>query len=306
MNKKQKWFWVALVAVFLAAPNAMSMKVAVNGLDPFLVNVARFILVAFACTPFLVKAFPRLKGAALQAVLAASAAMTVAAFAFIFALKYSTASYVSVLLLLQPIMLVWYSVRLNKERVSRRALAGITLAAAGATLIVLLPLALMQNEQFVFYPVATILCLLNCLLQPLAVIKIKQANEKGGVPLLAITAVMSYIITAANAVFWLAKGAPIPAHVDGVVVGAIVYWAIINTLIARTLLVKGFEVIGSASISALTYFEMLLSVLFPVAFLHEKISLPMALGGVLILLGVYVVQHHKSDHHKHHHLYRLG
>ncbi len=304
MKSKQTWFWLALLSFTLAAPNAMVMRYAVGELDPFLLNALRFAIVALCCAPIIWQSRGFLTGKALRSVLIAGAAMSVAALTFTVALVHSTASYVSILLLLTPVVLVFYSNKLTGERISRRAMAGITLSALGAAVIVLLPLALRQNTPFTFYPLATLLCVLNCLIYPLSTIEIKKANEDHGVPMFALVGFVAGIVTVANVIAWLLSGSSVPASVSWQTVAGILYSALIISLFGRALGIWSYERVGSAVISALTYFEALVAVILPVIFLHEKVSLEMAIGGCLILFGVFVVEYHKSTHHKHHHAFR--
>jgi len=42
----------------------------------------------------------------------------------------------------------------------------------------------------------------------------------------------------------------------------------------------------------------------PIILLGEKLSPEMILGGILVLTGIYVMEHHKSTHAKHAHFAR--
>ena len=91
-----------------------------------------------------------LAGKALRSALIAGAAMSVAALTFTVALVHSTASYVSILLLLTPVVLVFYSNKLTGERISRRAIAGKKLIAVCAAGVLVLPLCLTPNTPLYF------------------------------------------------------------------------------------------------------------------------------------------------------------
>jgi len=51
------------------------------------------------------------------------------------------------------------------------------------------------------------------------------------------------------------------------------------------------------------YLETLLGVLLPMALLHEHISVFTVACGLLVLLGVFIVQSHVSLAHHHHHIW---
>lgn len=93
--------------------------------------------------------------------------------------------------------------------------------------------------------------------------------------------------------------------VDSKAIFGTIYAGVIVALGARIISVVVYERIGSAVTSALAYHETLLAILIPVIVLHEQLSIEMIIGGILILFGVYVVEHHKSKSHRHYHLFRL-
>ncbi len=304
MKTKQTWFIIALVGVLLAAPNAMFMRYAVADWHPFLLNALRFGAVAVVCLPWIWRERAAMFGRALSPTAAAGAAMTIASLAFILGLQHSQASYVSILQLLSPVVLVWYSVKLNGERVSRRAIAGITLAAAGATMVALLPFALQHKGTFVFYPFATLCGVINALSYPMVSIAMSRANQVHGVSLIALTGAMSGVVAAVSGVLWLSIGHMEAPRITTSGLLAIAYSFAAVSLVSRILTVWSYERIGSATISALVYLEGLVAVLLPILFLHETMSVAMVAGGTCILLGVFIVQYKDSSHHKHHHVMR--
>jgi len=81
---------------------------------------------------------------------------------------------------------------------------------------------------------------------------------------------------------------------------AVGYSGIVVALIGRALNVWSYERVGGAVMSALGYLETFVAILIPVVVLNEKLSPEMVIGGVLILFGVYIVEHHKHPHAKHH------
>ncbi|MFZ1249514.1 MAG: DMT family transporter [Candidatus Saccharimonadales bacterium] len=304
MKKKQIWFLIALVGALLGAPNAMFMRYAVGDWHPYLLNTIRFGVVAIICLPWIWRERKNMFGAARKPTLIASAAITVASLAFILGLQHSQASYVSILQLLAPVVLVWYSVKLTGERVSRRALAGITLAASGATMVALLPFALQQNSAFVFYPFATVCGIVNAFSYPMVSIAMSQANQKYKVSLVALAGVSSGVVAIVSVLLWVSIGHSALPHITPRGVLAILYSVVAVSLISRVLSVWAYERVGSATISALVYLEGLIAVILPIVFLHEKMSVAMVVGGVFILLGVFIVQFKESAHHKHRHITR--
>lgn len=301
-TNKKYWFYLGLLGVLISAPNATVIKYSVDSMDPFLFNALRFLLIALVTTPVLLSSLKKIRKTNIKYVLRSSIYMTIAVVSYVMAIKLSQASYVSIITLITPIIFVVLAAKMTGEKISSRSIAGITLAAIGAAVIVVLPIALAQDSQLSFKPLATMLALLNTLMFPLAIINFKKANEVG-VSLFSLLSVSSWMVFAVNALIFLFSGKQFENIGNGHIY-AIIYSGFVVALIGRLLNIISYEHIGSAVTSALGYFEIFLSILLPVLILNEKLSPEMAIGGILILCGVYVVEYHKSAHHKHHHIFR--
>ncbi len=303
-NIKHIWFFVGVVGILLAAPNATVIKHTVEGIDPTLFNALRFGLLAICLTPYIFlkrKAFTR---QSLKYSLCVGFFMAIAVVTFVWAIRLSQASYVSVLTLITPIVFILYSMKLDSQRINRRSFAGISLAAAGAFTIVALPIVVNQKAGFVFYPLATLFIFGNCLSFPLAIIFSKKAHQ-AGVPVMVTLGVSAWVIVVISVLMlpltW--NSSTLPTVTPSLLFG-ILYSGFVVALISRILNILSYENIGAVVNAALTYSETFIAVILPVFVLHEKLSKEMVIGGTLILLGVYVVEHHKSLHHKYAHLHR--
>lgn len=303
-NKKHIWFLVGIVGILLAAPNSTVIKHTVEGIDPTLFNALRFGLLAVCLTPYIFfkrKAFTK---QSLKYSLYVGLFMAIAVVTYVWAIRLSQASYVSILTLVTPVVFILYSMKLDSQRINRRSFAGISLAAAGAFTIVALPIVINQNAGFVFYPLATLFILGNCLSFPLAIIFSKKAHQ-AGVPVMATLGVSSWVIVAISMLMipLTLNASTLPSATPSLLFG-ILYSGVVVALMSRILNIVSYEHIGAVVNAALSYTETLIAVILPVFILHEKLSIEMVLGGILILLGVYVVEHHKSAHHKYAHLHR--
>lgn len=301
-TQKQKWFFIGLVGILLAAPNATVVKYTVGSLDPFFFNTIRFFIGAVVTAPFLLKDSPRFRRNNVSNALKAGVCMAIAVISYVWAIKLSHASYVTIITLITPILLVLYSAKLTGEKITSRALAGIAIAAVGAMIIVLLPIAIKQSGAFVFYPVATGLALLNCVTFPLSIIYFKRASEQG-LPMGALMSLSAWVVFAINACFLLFQHPTLTLSKRDIF--GILYSGVVVAIISRSMIVESYEHIGAAVSGALAYLETFIAILLPLAALNEKLSTGMVIGGALILTGVYVTEHHKSRHHKHYHLLRL-
>lgn len=299
VNTKKYWFLLGLIGTIIAAPNATVVKASVDESNAILFNMLRFGLISAILSPYMLVKWRKMNLKAFKYSLYMGLCMAVAVFSFVFAIAKSQASYVSILTLITPIVFIMYAVKLVGDKITRRSLAGITLAAAGAFVIVALPIALKQQSEFQFYPVATLLVLLNVLSFPLAIIFSKKAHQAGGTltSILWISSVIIFLI--AGALQLLTAGTQIQDRITPQLVESVVFSGVVVALISRAALIASYEHIGAVVSAALGYLETLIAIVLPVLVLDEKLSIEMVLGGILILFGVYIVEHHKSAHHKH-------
>lgn len=297
-----KWFLVGLLGVIVAAPNATFIKYATGDVSPTVFVGLRFSAVAIFSTPFLLAGLRKFNRQNVKYALLGGSFMTVAVMTYITAIAMSTASYVSIITLLTPIIFVFYAMKMTHEKLTKRSVAGISLAAAGAMTIVVLPIAVKSGAEFVFYPLATLIILLNCLTFPAAIINYRRANE-AGMPMGAVISIGAWVTLLTDLVLLFVRGESL-SGVGSNVMWAALYSGIIVVFVSKVLGVISYEHIGAAVTSALSYVETILAVLIPVFVLHEHLSVEVVIGGILILLGVYIVEHHKSPHHRHYHMLR--
>lgn len=297
--KTYKWFLTALAAVIIAAPNATIIRSTVLHSDPFYFTMCRFLLLGLVCLPFIIRARKQLLDtSARRDVVIASIALSIALVCYALAILHSLASYVSIVTLASPIIFIALSTRIFHEKLNRRIAAGMTLAMIGAMTLVILPIALSQNGT-AFYPLATFLALANSVGYTISIIFMRRANERG-VSMPSIIGISAWFAVALSLVLFVLFGdkASTPTNLPFWL--AVVYSGIAVALIGRALNVWSYEHVGGAVMSSLGYLETFVAILIPVFVLNEKLSPEMVIGGVLILLGVYVVEHHKHHHAKHH------
>ena len=300
-KNKHWWFLIGLLSALIAAPNATFIRsvVADGGVLQF--NIYRFTAATIVTAPIVWKHRRKYRPKNIPSMMAGSLLMTVAVLSYVSALKVAPASYVTIITLLTPIIFIIYASRLAGERFDSQSLAGVSLAAAGGLVLVAGPVALKQHGDFVFYPLGTALTLINSMTFPLSIIFFARANKKG-VPMTALMGVSTAttLVCAVALAVVTSTSVPVPSpHIAAVAL----YSGIMVAVIARSLNIASYERIGAVVSSSLGYLESLLAIILPVLVLHEQLSREMVIGGVLILLGLFVVEHHKSRHHKHHHAF---
>lgn len=286
-----KWQLLAVVPVLLAAPNGMSVKIATDGGVPAVwMSVLRFVVSALVLLPFVIMARRRFTKRNMKYAALSGVAYGIAVLSYTQAISLSQASYVSVISLGIPIFLMIYSVYLTKERVSRRALIGISVAALGSFIVVAAPLLFNGGVTSAFHPLATLLALVNVVLFPLSIILAKKANESN-LPITATFGVSASVVFALSLFVALVSGIPFPSGAiaeNPLIVIPILYGAIMVFVVAKTLTVASYRYIGSVAIGALQYLESFLSIILPILILREQMTIEMMIGGMLILAGVIV------------------
>lgn len=290
------WHLIALVPILLAVPNGTFVKVIGNTMDPAWINVIRFAMIVVVLVPFLIHARKLMTRKNVGYALLQGVAYSISVACYVFSISLSQASYVSVINLGIPILLMLYSVYLTRERVTRNAMVGISIAALGAFVIVGFPLLVEQGFTSEFNPLATILALINVAAYPLAVIFSRKANEHG-LPITAAFGVSSIVVFCVNLAIALVVSGTLPVQAlqdNPHIILMIAYTAIAVSLIARMLTVLSYKHLGSAVTGGLYYIESFTSILLPIIVLGERMTSEMLVGGILILLGVLVAE---ARHH---------
>lgn len=281
------------------------MKVVLNSIDPTTFNTLRSAICVLIALPFVVWYWRRLNRQNAVFAIGAGLCTSVAVTLTTYAIQDSQASYVSILGLMSPIMLVVFSSYFFHEKVHLRTAAGVTLAALGALVAVSIPLIIGGRTSFTLYPLATALIVLACFFLPLATILLRKANESG-LPLTSTQGISAAVVMVASFVASFAlHGAPI--NLTAVPANAwlgIGYSAVFVIFIARVFTTASFERLGAAATSGLNYLGMIVALIIPVIFLHERLSTAMVVGGVMILLGVYLSEKHHSFHPRYWHFLR--
>lgn len=148
-------------------------------IDPAWINALRFLIASIVLLPFVLRASKQMTRQNVRYAILQGVAYATAVTSFVFSVSLGRVSYTSVVALGIPIVLMTYSVYLTREKVSRRAMLGVSMAALGAFIVVGVPLFVGQGFASEIHPMATILAVVNVLASPLAVICSRKANDAG-------------------------------------------------------------------------------------------------------------------------------
>lgn len=296
------WLAIGLIAQLLVAPAATVMKIVVDQVDPLLFNSLRGAIVVAIALPFMLIGLQKFTRVNLVYALAAGICMAIATITIVYALQFSQASYVVILSLLQPIILVILSARMLREKVSFQAAAGITIAAFGAFLAVSLPFVISGELTHEFYPLATALTLINCLFFPLGLVFYRKSHE-AGLPMVSIQGVMSATVFGVSGVGLYATGGSLLAAftIPAEVWLGIIYSSVVVIFIARMMAMASMERIGASAYSGLVYLENIIAIIIPIIILGEQLSWAIIAGGIFILIGLFLTEKHRTRSHPIHH-----
>lgn len=292
-KSRRRWFIAALVVLLLTAPHAMIIRVVVDTVDPYYWVLIRFAIAAAVMLPFALIStkFSVIRKAA-KHVIVAGICMGLATLMYTQAIYYSQASYVVILTMLTPVILILVSSYLFREQISRRKATGVMLALAGGVMVALLPFIAINGASTLFYPLATVLSIMQSVLFVIAFISLRKAKS-AGLPAIQAVGLMAPIglLIAWPAYLMLGDNSNPPTDWSFWLAG--VYSALGVGVLFRAITVNAYAKIGSVSIATLTYAENLLAIALPIMLIGEVISIEMAFGGMMILGGMYLVESHR-------------
>jgi drug/metabolite transporter (DMT)-like permease len=176
--------------------------------------------------------------------------------------------------------LIAIGARLLGEHIPRLSWLGVAAATVGAVLIA-------GRPGDAGTPLGVFLCLLALLVFLAWLFVLRRAPKGPGVMALPAVVVIVAAVTMAPAAFVL-HGPP-PLDLSPQAWGAIAAQGLVCTLIATAAWQYGLTRVGSATAGVFVNIEPLVGTMLGVAFFHDRLTLGLALGGLLILAGSFVV-----------------
>lgn len=300
---KKNIIWLIVAAslsyILLLAPYNTLVRIMEPSVDPYYLVAVKIAIVGIVCLPITLRSLKKLFNKRMYKYTLGSAFFSaIAIITAPLAVYASQASYVSVIALSFPVMFVLLSTWLLKEKLTHRTVAGIALALAGASIIVLVPFAI-NHSGGEFYLLGTILAIANGVSAALATILVKKTHAMK-IPVMATLGVNSWFALAVSVGLFMLLGDPSKTPTDIGFIIFILYASIGVTLLGKVVNLKMFELTNSAFVSVIMYVQTFAAIVTPVLILGESLSLPMVIGGVCILIAVYIIESHKTHHfHKH-------
>jgi len=188
--------------------------------------------------------------------------------------------------LLSPIFIAVASVFILKERISRGQVLGLGFAAVGTLTVVLGGSVSVQfNPDFLY---GSVVLLVTPVLWAVYTLLGKRTVEKYD-PVLVLT-----YVTVFGGLFLLPFSVADNSIRLALSIGvsswlAIAYLSVACTLVGYYIWFYAVEKVGATVTSSFLFAEPLVTVLLAAAFVGEKVTVPIGVGGLLIFVGVYLV-----------------
>ncbi len=259
--------------------NLIAAKVGVAELPPILFTALRFGLLSVVTLPFL-----RLFRGQMQTLLLAALLSGSLQFALLFtglSLAHDVSTVAIATQLGVPITTL-LSVWMLGETIRWRRILGIALAFGGVALIAFDP-------GVAEYWQGLGLVILSCVFASLGLVYIKRLSGVGPLQLQAWLALTSWpVLALLSLIFednqWTAiQQAGLPGW------GAVLFTALINSLLAHSLMFYLIQRYPVTSVAPLTLLSPIFSILFGVTLLDDQLTPRMLVGGAITLTGVFIV-----------------
>lgn len=207
---------------------------------------------------------------------------------FFYGLHYINASRASLIVALNPAVIGLASWLLFKERLSRAKVAGIVICIAGAGTVIVSrnPQLLAANAQAWIGDLLIFGCVLSWGIYSLFSKSLNQA--------LGPVQTVMYSILLGTAMLWLASAVRGELRVDALLsLGpqqwlSLMYLGILGSALAYIGYYDGLRKIGATRSGVFIALNPLTAVILGALLLGEQLTLPMCLGGGLILAGIYL------------------
>ncbi len=281
--------------MFLWGSSFVAMKYAIGNLDPMLVVCARMVIASICFLPFL-RTFLRLRLSRKQVLLLAALGLCEPCLYFLFeaaALNLTSASQASLITTMLPLLVAVAAALFLGERVTRRILVGLFLAAVGA---VWLSLAASVSEHAPHPVLGNFLEFLAMITATGYIILLKKLSAD--LPPLFLTAAQSVI----GAVFFLLILLITDIHMPKIIpmptLLSVLYLGTFVSVGAYGLYNFGVSRVPANQAAAFINLIPLWAVVLGVLLLGEHFTGWQFLAGLLIFVGVMMTQHRQPGREK--------
>jgi drug/metabolite transporter (DMT)-like permease len=307
------WLAIGLLSALPSAPSGSIIKIVSETMDPATMVAVRYAIIALCCLPFLLRLKKSVVRRNLRDLLLASLFMSVTAASYVASIQMGQASYSAIISLLDPILLVVFSVFLLREKISRQIMCGVLVAMFGAAIVAVAPFLSGAESSINVSLGSIIFAIISTITYPLMLIFLRRANT-GGVAMSGIAGFTAIVCMLVMTIVALAiSGFGVVEQIVTTPVSSWLYLigaALVIYLISRNIQIKAFEHVGAAAESGILYLEAILGIATPLLLLGENLTLEIVVGGLMIFTGVVISEsahrkiknrrQHRGKHHLHH------
>jgi drug/metabolite transporter (DMT)-like permease len=273
-------FALAMFASVLLGTNAVATKIAVETMDPLFFTALRHVFIGVLLLLF-VKDFSFLKSKRIMfhVLLSSSLGLILISF-FVLGVEQSTAIKASVLSLIVPVLVYFFSITLLHEPVIKRVIIGGVIAILGSLMIVGLP-ALMDQS----FSVGDVYLMTAYIALALLTIHTKYTYKW-----LTPNQILSSRITIAGTILLvyvlLINGFNVAETGDTRAWISMLYSVVISGVIGATVYYRALSRMRAENVAPIFYIDPLVGVFAASVMLGERLDMYAIIGSVIILIGV--------------------
>lgn len=295
--KKSNNFWlgVLLVGIVISVPEGTLIRVVGDSFSVSMMTMLRYTVATIFALPFIISALKKHQVTPKRLLYMMLLAVPLALDPLIsqYVIATTNASFQAILSLSTPIVFVIVSTMLTKDRITRNKILGFLLAVLGGTVMVALP-NIGSGSVTNFGSVPVILMFVQAICISFEIIIWRKENERG-TPLVVILGTFYFVwavIAGIMALFLGDLGQIQNLTTNNLLI--IVYLGVVTSIIYNGFFNSFYRYVGTTSAATMTYFKKAFTIILPIVVLGETLSWQIALGTLLIIMGVIVV-HKKSS-----------
>ena len=213
---------------------------------------------------------------------------------FTVGLEYTSVSHSSLIIGCAPILILVFSWALGLEAITRRKAIGMALAFAGAAAI--------GAEQAVSVGAGDlggdVLTLLAGIGLALYTVLGKRAITEYGAVRVSLLSNVAGAVLALPVALWQIHALAQAGRLGAISLetwGAVIYLGVLGSAVSYVLYFWALRYMTPARLGAVSYLQPIGAILLGLVFLGEAITRRVAVGGLLILAGVYAIETHPGD-----------
>jgi drug/metabolite transporter (DMT)-like permease len=203
---------------------------------------------------------------------------------FVLGLAYTSVGHASIVATLMPVLVLLFAAFIGQERLTPRKVIGMAIAAAGVAVLQLAKeagsTATLLGDAFIF---------LSGISLAIFTVRSKQVMKRYGSLTINTVAYAGGALAIAPLTLWLSLRYGL-ARVSAAAWWSLAYMAVFSSVLAYFIYNYALTYMPASRASAISYLQPLGATLLAVALLGEPVTTVLAIGGILVLTGVFVTE----------------